>query len=134
MKKILLLTHGEFSKGIKTSLDVIISDSSMVDAMSVGVSDSPAEIKERIQQYIDQVDEEVPIFILTDIPAGSTTTNAAQYVPYRNNIYLITGMNLGMLLAFALESVEEGNVRENVLSIIEDAKNTMVYVNDMFGQ
>ena len=134
MKKILLLTHGDFWKGIKTSLDVIISDSSMVDTLSVSVSDSPAEIKSRIQGYIDSVDSEIPVFILTDIPAGSTTTNAANYVPYRKNIYLITGLNLGMLLAFALQDVENGDVRENVMTILEDAKNTIIYVNDMFGQ
>ena len=74
------------------------------------------------------------MFILTDIPAGSTTTNAANYVPYRKNIYLITGLNLGMLLAFALQDVENGDVRENVMTILEDAKNTIIYVNDMFGQ
>ena len=134
MKKILLLTHGDFCKGIKTSLDVIISDSSMVDTLSVSVSDSPAEIKSRIQGYIDSVDPEIPVFILTDIPAGSTTTNAANYVPYRKNIYLITGLNLGMLLAFALQDVENGDVRENVMTILEEAKNTIIYVNDMFGQ
>lgn len=134
MKKILLLTHGEFCKGIKTSLDVIISDSTMVDTLVVGVSDSPAEIKENIKNYIDSVDKETPIFIITDIPAGSTTTNAAQFVPYRDNIHLITGLNLGLLLAIALQPVEEGNVRDNVHEMLEDAKNTLVYVNDMFGQ
>ncbi len=134
MKKILLLTHGDFCKGIKNSLDVIISDSSMVDTLSVSVSDSPDEIKERIQNYIDSVSEDIPVFIITDIPAGSTTTNAANFVPYRNNIHLITGLNLGMLLAIALQPLEEGNVKENIHSLLEDAKETIVYVNDMFGQ
>ena len=134
MKKILLLTHGDFCKGIKNSLDVIISDSSMVDTLSVSVSDSPDEIKERIQNYIDSVSEDIPVFIITDIPAGSTTTNAANCVPYRNNIHLITGLNLGMLLAIALQPLEEGNVKENIHSLLEDAKETIVYVNDMFGQ
>ena len=39
-----------------------------------------------------------------------------------------------MLLAIALQPVEEGNVRENIHSILEEAKNTIVYVNDMFSQ
>ncbi len=134
MKKILLLTHGTFCEGIKNSLDVIISDSTMVDTLSVSVSDSPEEIRQRIQQYIDSVSAEIPIFILTDIPAGSTTTNAAQFIPYRENIHLITGMNLGMLLAIALQPIEDGNVKDNVHAILSDAKETLVYVNDMFGQ
>lgn len=134
MKKILLLTHGDFCKGIKTSLDVIISDSSMVDTLSVNVSESPEEIKQNIQNYIDSVDKNIPIFIMTDIPAGSTTTNAANFLLYRDNIHLITGLNLGMLLAIALQPIEEGNVKENVHELLEDAKNTLVYVNDMLGQ
>ena len=71
---------------------------------------------------------------MTDIPAGSTTTNAAQFIPYRENIHLITGMNLGMLLAIALQPIEDGNVKDNVHAILSDAKETLVYVNDMFGQ
>lgn len=46
MKKILLVTHGQFCEGIKSSLDVIISDSSMVDTIAITVSESPDEIKE----------------------------------------------------------------------------------------
>ena len=134
MKKILLVTHGQFCEGIKSSLDVIISDSSMVDTIAITVSESPDEIKEKIKNYIDTVDEKTPIFIITDIPAGSTTTNAANFVPYRENIHLVTGLNLGMLLAIALQPVEEGNVKENIHSILEEAKNTIVYVNDMFSQ
>lgn len=134
MKKILLLTHGDFCKGIKSSLDVIISDSSMVDVLSVSVSDSPEEIRNNIQSYIDSIDKDIPIFIITDIPAGSTTTNAVQYLLYRDNIHLITGLNLGMLLAVALQPIEEGNIKENVHELLEDAKNTLVYVNDMLSQ
>lgn len=134
MKKILLLTHGDFCKGIKTSLDVVISDSSMIDTLSVTASDSPSEIKEKIKNYIEPIDKNIPIFILTDIPAGSTTTNAAQFLVHRNNIHLITGLNLGLLLAIVLQPIEEGNIQENIHIILEDAKDTLKYVNDMFGQ
>ena len=40
----------------------------------------------------------------------------------------------GMLLAIALQPIEDGNVKDNVHAILSDAKETLVYVNDMFGQ
>lgn len=134
MKKILVITHGNLCEGLKSSMEVIMGDSSMIDTISVTVSDSPQTIQDKIQAYIDATAIQTPIFILTDIPAGSTTTVSAPYMLARANIYIISGLNLGMLLAIAMQNVEEGDIKANIKDILEEAKSTIMFVNDQLQQ
>ncbi|SJZ38300.1 PTS sugar transporter subunit IIA [Anaerorhabdus furcosa] len=134
MKKILVITHGTFAEGIKESVNVIMGDNSMIDTLCVTVSSSPEEVKESIANYMNQVDANIPVLVLTDIPAGSTTACAAPMLAEYPMMHVISGLNLGMMLAFAMQAVEDGDIHENIRNILEDAKNTMLYINDVFSE
>ncbi|MEG0077093.1 PTS sugar transporter subunit IIA [Anaerorhabdus sp.] len=133
MKKILVITHGTFAEGIKESVNVIMGDNSMIDTYCVTVSSSPEEVKQSISDYMSQIEKHIPVLVLTDIPAGSTTACSAPLLAEYPNMHLVSGLNLGMMLAFAMQAIEEGDIDENIRNVIDDAKNTMLYINDVFN-
>ncbi|MFV0479399.1 MAG: PTS sugar transporter subunit IIA [Anaerorhabdus sp.] len=133
MKKILVITHGTFALGIKESIKVIMGDNSMIDTICVTESCSPAEIKGKIAEYMESVLKDIPVIALTDIPGGSTTASIAPFLLNYTNLYVVSGLNLAIMLAVAIQAVEEGDIKENIRKIIDDAKTTMLFVNDVFS-
>ena len=134
MKKIIILTHGKMSEGIVDSLAVITGGNDNVTSLTVGLSDSPDEILHRLSKAVDQCDPNDTVIVLTDIPAGSTTTNAIRCLgegPH-HPFHLISGANLGLLLGVYMQSFEDTDVAETIRNLVQDAKDTIVYVNDMF--
>lgn len=134
MKKLLVVTHGTFAQGIKESVNVITGDSSKIDTVSITVESAPEDVRAEIQAYIEKTPSSVPIFIVTDIPSGSTTACSAPMMTLRNNIYVLTGLNLGLLLALVMQPIEIGDIEENIRIVLEESRETVMFINDRFKQ
>ena len=83
----------------------------------------------------DSCQTQEPIIIVTDIPGGSTTQTAIKQIEKRDNIYVVTGMNLGLVMSLSflnLTSNKENN-RRVINEAIEETKNGMYLVEDMFN-
>ena len=129
MNKILVLTHGTISEGIKIALRVITSEDDAVDTMCI-MEDTPVEkIKEDINNYLSGCDNSKPVFIVTDIPFGSTTTLSAPFIGDYPNLHIISGLNLAMMMAMVTQDLSE-DTEDKVKKIIEECKQTIMYVND----
>ena len=129
MNKILVLTHGTISEGIKIALRVITSEDEAIDTMCI-MEDTPVEkIKEDINNYLNGCDGNKPVFIVTDIPFGSTTTLSAPFIGDYPNLHIISGLNLAMMMAMVTQDLSE-DTEDKVKKIIEECKQTIMYVND----
>lgn len=102
MVQILLASHGNLAAGMKSSLDMIGGDHSNVSAICAYLPDSP-DLKETLQAKVDALAEGDELIIVTDVLGGSVNTEASQFrdVP---GVYVVTGMNLGLVLSLALGS------------------------------
>lgn len=93
------------------------------------------EIEDSLDNLIDSFETQEPIIIVTDIPGGSTTQTAIKQIEKRDNIYVVTGMNLGLVMSLSflnLTSNKENN-RRVINEAIEETKNGMYLVEDMFN-
>ena len=82
------------------------------------------------QQKIDKLFSEnlsEPIMIFSDLPSGA----ASQYAMKKLKVHdfkMITGFNIALLLEIILTD----NQGENLESIVKEAQDQIVYVNDLF--
>ena len=108
MKNMVLVTHADFAKGILTSLNLVLGQVEHVDYVSITV-------------------------VLTDIAGGSTTQAAMLLLGNRRKVYLVTGLNLGLLLEIALLPLGEGEEADKGMlrTAIENSRSSMYLVNDM---
>lgn len=132
MKNIILVTHGELATGILSSLKLIYGEVENIGTVTITASENMGEVKETIYKKIKEFNNDFPTIIITDITNGSTTQVGLSIMNERKNTYLISGLNLGLLLEVILGDFtqNENKNKELLREIIEDAKETISFLND----
>lgn len=135
MKNLVLVTHADFAKGILTSLNLVLGQVQNVDYVSITAKETISDIASAIEEKIRAFGNEEPTVIITDIAGGSTTQAAMRLLENRRRIYLVTGLNLGLLLEIALLPLggDPDSDMAALRSAIENSRNTMNLVNDLMG-
>lgn len=130
MKHILLLTHGIFAEGIKSSAELIAGTCEFITTMCISADDAPETVSGRISDYLQKFDDKDIKIILTDIPGGSTTQGALPFTNDEKNIYVITGLNLGLLLELVL-GCNSDDLNADLHCAMKNAQGTIQLLNDL---
>src|SRR5690554_5551241 len=118
MIKILLVSHFRLAEGLKDTISYFNQEkANNITAISAYVDES--DPKEQIADFIARLKDNEVGLIFTDIMGGSTTQFCLPYIS-KSNIYLFTGMNLGMLLQATFLSGEESP--EEIKSLVNVGK------------
>ena len=128
MNHVVLLTHGEFSKGIAQSCEFILGNVPDLKALSITMETS---MEQAVESFGNQ-----KVIVVTDMAAGSTTQAALRIIPEYENVYLLTGLNLGLLIGLLMTDLTDQK-EENIKllkSIAAQAKDTILFLNDMDEQ
>lgn len=95
--------HGSFATGIVSAVDQITGRGSSFLAMS-NTGLCLDDIQDTLARAVDDTGARV---IFTDLPAGSCTMAVRRMIRARPGVLLVTGINLSLLLDFAMqESVD----------------------------
>lgn len=127
MRKILIVSHGNMSKGTMDTLNFITADSLTVDYIAA-YTETSEDFEDLISEYfITNPDEEILIF--SDMKNGSVNQ---KFIPYMNEYrHLISGFNLSLILSLALDSSNQLLSQDTIESAINDARNEMIYINTL---
>lgn len=133
MKQIILVTHGDFAKGILTSVKLVMGETDYIEFVSISARETIPEITGMIKAKMKPYSRDAVTVIISDIAGGSTTRAAMELMDTEKSIYLITGLNLGLLLEIAMLPLcgEQQSDRQALKNAIESSKNTMSLVNDL---
>ena len=83
----------------------------------------------RVRQVLERFPAEDPVILMTDIPVGSTTQIAIPFLEDYANLYIVTGLNLGLLLEVALNPMED-DVSTILREAVEASRQTLLFIND----
>lgn len=100
MRKIVLASHGRLAEGMLDSLGMIAGRQEGVSALCAYTDDAP-DLKVALSGLVEGLGEGDELVIVTDVLGGSVNNEASQFrdVP---GVYVVTGMNLGLVLSLAL--------------------------------
>ncbi len=135
MNHVVLLTHGEFSKGIAQSCEFILGNVPDLKALSITMETSMEQAADMLREAVESFGNQ-KVIVVTDMAAGSTTQAALRIIPEYENVYLLTGLNLGLLIGLLMTDLTDQK-EENVKllkSIAAQAKDTILFLNDMDEQ
>jgi mannose/fructose-specific phosphotransferase system component IIA len=118
MNHIIVLTHGDFCEGIAQSCRFILGDVADIHTISIRMDSSIESVIEMLEAKVFGFGD-APVIVATDIPGGSTSQAALSILPGHSNMYLVTGLNLGLLLELALMDI--GDDLESNLNTIREA-------------
>jgi len=130
MRKFLIATHGTFSAGAKSSLEMIIGSIENLFIIQAYLDGNHA-IEEEIKIITDQISNEDELIVFTDILGGSVTNQLLQQGT-KPNIHIVSGFNLPLLIEVILGDAETP-AAEIIESAIINAKEQMVYVTKLIN-
>lgn len=124
MKQVLIATHGRMASGILYTAKMIVGDQAAVHAIDAYV-DAEQDVEKEFDTYFEEHRGE-RIIVLTDILAGSVNQKLMAYAESDEEITLITGLNLPLLIQvlFAGDEVTEDELQ----SYIDAARKEMQIV------
>jgi fructoselysine/glucoselysine PTS system EIIA component len=128
MRKYLIATHGTFAKGIHSSLEIIMGTPENVFLLQAYTGENKS-IKEELDTVLEKVSKEDELIVFTDLIGGSVTNQILQYA-LKENVYIISGFNLPLLLDILLAD-QEIPVNEVIETGINNAKDQIVFVNKL---
>lgn len=123
--KIFLSTHGHMASGMKSSLDILIGNTDVITVFDAHLPNETTTVQEAVEAFFDTCEPEEVKLLLSDLYGGSVNQVLALYTD-RPNTYLISGVNLGLLLELAVVPQEYG--KEELLAKIESSREGMKLV------
>lgn len=110
-----IVTHGILCKELLETVKRIVGKIRYVEPVSIGWDDNIEEGKKHIREAIKKVDRGAGVIIFTDM-FGGTPSNLSFSFLEKDQIEVITGVNLPMLLKFTFvqKSTELKTVAESV--------------------
>lgn len=119
MTTVILASHGELSKGMLHSANMIIGDiTKEVVVYCLYPGENPEDFAKEMKEEISKGNSQY--IIITDILGGSVYIALSQLTIYEN-VRIFSGMNLGLVLGVLMEK-QKDIADEKAQIIVDDAK------------
>jgi PTS system mannose-specific IIA component len=116
----LIVSHGKLAEELLNALTIIIGEAVNIEAISIGWYDDVEESKKKISQSLKRIDQKNGVVIFYDI-LGGTASNLSFSFLKDNQIEIITGVNLPMLIKF-VSLQRSNNLKEVAKKVVEQGK------------
>lgn len=107
MKKIggVIVSHGQVAGELLAAAETIVGSLSHITAVSIGWHDDVEMAKDEIARAIGKVSEGTGVLLLTDMFGGTPTNISAMFIK-ENEVEIVTGVNLPMIIKLASQTEE----------------------------
>lgn len=120
MRKIVLASHGYLASGMKSTVEMIAGKQDNLLAYD-GYVDNKYNIEEFFDILVNSGDE---VIIITDLLGGSVNNEALKYSKCQN-VYIIAGMNVSLVLNLVLKI--SNSIEKDINESIEESKNMILF-------
>lgn len=127
--KFLIMSHGFFADGCKSTLDIFLGELNPFDAINAYIDDkNPAEL---LQDYIATVTPEQTLVICTDVMGGSINQIVLPLLE-RENTFIIAGVNIPLLME--LSTLTNATINNEIIKglINSTRENSIFFMNEVF--
>ena len=129
MRQFIIASHAHFAAGINESVSLLSGERGNIRTLSMYV-DGNNDLAAAAAKMLDETPEDDDLVVCTDLFGGSVNNEFTSIVQRRPNTYLVTNMNLPLLIQLLF--AEEGRDTDEVIREICAADDTRVkFVNDL---
>ena len=101
----LIVTHGNLAHELLNAARQIEADVAGIEAVPLEWNDTVDEAREKIQEALGRIGAERPVIIFTDM-FGGTPSNISLSFLETGRVEIVTGVNLPMIVKFAMVKTE----------------------------
>ena len=128
----LVVTHGQLGQELVSAAQAIVGEVSHMAAVSIGWNDDVEESKKKIEQGVSEVDQGKGVIVLTDM-FGGTPSNLSLPLLKRNELEIITGVNLPMVVKLANQSGAD-SLSELVSKVKKQGQSHISIASELLGE
>ncbi len=128
----LVVTHGQLGQELVSAAQAIVGEISHMAAVSIGWNDDVNESKKKIEQGVSEVDQGKGVIILTDM-FGGTPSNLSLPLLKRNELEIVTGVNLPMVIKLANQSGAD-SLSELVSKVKKQGQSHISIASELLGE
>lgn len=96
----MIVSHGQVATELVAAAETVVGDISHVVAVSIGWHDDVEAAKDEIERAIKNVSQGAGVVLLTDMFGGTPTNISAMFLK-EDEVELVTGVNLPMVIKLA---------------------------------
>lgn len=100
-----IVSHGQLATELAAAAENVIGNSEHLAAVSIGWNDDVESAKKEILQAIKKVSSGHGVVILTDMFGGTPTNISAMFIA-EDEVEIVTGVNLPMVIKLASQTRE----------------------------
>jgi PTS system mannose-specific IIA component len=107
MKKIggVIVSHGQVAGELLAAAETIVGVQGHITAVSIGWHDDVEIAKDEIERAVKKVSQGGGVLLLTDMFGGTPTNISAMFIK-QNEVEIVTGVNLPMVIKLASQTRE----------------------------
>ena len=130
--KFVIATHGTFADGIRESIKLIAGEFKNLKSLSCYTRED-FNLKEEINKILNEGKDE-EIIVVTDIFGGSVNNAFLERIPENKNLYVISGLNLPLMLEVLGEYEEYRDAESLIRASILNTNDSVHFCNQEINQ
>lgn len=127
MRKIVIASHSMMAKGLKDTLEFIVGPQQSLSIITAYL-ESDYSISQEVDQLFSDLASDDELIVVVDLLGGSVSNAFSEQIQ-NENFYLISGVNLPMLLELCLS--DEPDTKKLVKKAIDSGSNGIVSVREL---
>jgi PTS system mannose-specific IIA component len=127
---VVVVTHGQLAVELVNAAEAIVGDLDHVEAVSIGWHDDAEQARLEIGDAIARVATDVGTLVLTDM-FGGTPSNLAVTFLAPGRVEVVTGVNLPMVVKFAMVKQQSGDLATVAHMITEKGSKAIRVASDL---
>jgi PTS system mannose-specific IIA component len=116
-----IVSHGQVAVELLAAAETVVGDLNHIEAVSIGWHDDVDVAKSEIARAIKNVSKGRGVIVLTDMFGGTPTNISAMFIK-ENEVEIVTGVNLPMVIKLASYNREDTTLNDLAREIEEQGK------------
>lgn len=130
MRKFLIMSHGDMSSGIKSTLNMLLGKRDDVITKSAYINDNELSIESEIQNILSEFNGNDELIIFTDLFGGSVNNEAMKFIK-DTRVKIISGMNIPLIVEILSNSDSSNDINDVIRDAIGLARESIIFCNDL---
>jgi PTS system mannose-specific IIA component len=118
MVGVLVVSHGNLAQAMLECVDMLVGVPDQFAALGIQNGEAPEDFYKALQDKAAEIDSGEGLVALVDLYGGTPNNNVAR-LSMERNIRIITGINLPMVMAAAMERTETSTQDELVEGLLK---------------
>ena len=131
MVGILLMSHGELSKGELNTLECIVGANENITVLTLAADDDITKFEEDMNQAIIELNTGDGVLVMVDVLGGTPSNKSAQKLREKD-VEVLTGLNLPMLLAAVEARMHNMSLNDMKKHVIENGQQSIISLREHF--